>query len=89
MTLNGVMAVISFIHLFVQRHRYIGQYKTKNMNSKQDSPGSGNKLLQWPLKIHKIKFCIILQYFTEIGIFGANYARVVEVTSIICDKSVA
>ena len=42
----------SFIYLF--RHRYSGQYKTKNMNSKQDSPGSGNKVLRWPLKLHKI-----------------------------------
>jgi len=36
----------SFIHSFVQRHRYSWQYKTKNMNS----PGSGNKLLRWPLR---------------------------------------
>ena len=43
--------IYSFIHSFVQRHRYSGQYKTKNMNSKQDSPGSGNKLLRWPPKI--------------------------------------
>jgi len=32
---------------------------------------------------------IILRYFTEIGTFGANYVKVVEVIPIMSEKNIA
>jgi len=61
----GKHLLIHFIHLFVQRHRHSGQYKTKNMNSKQNSPGSGNQLLRWSpkkTKMHKTLWVIVKKW---------------------------